>query len=371
MDAKLRVMKLSRDELCFVARIKGWKRGNASKQAMIDWFLTSGRMTPEEILQIVRDAKKPGAATPAAAPTFDRAAVERIVDEKLRTATIDVESGVVQKLIAEAVAKAHPQKIVVDSAEPTKGVMIERPHAVFEKVLKLATRGVNVLLVGPAACGKTTLGHHLAKALKRKFGMLPCTSGASEAQLTGWLLPVGGKAGEFSYVPSEFVRLYEEGNAVFLFDEFDAADPNMLLVINSALANGSLHVPQRFKQPLVERGKNVTMIAAANTFGSGSDMMYAGRNQLDAATLDRFYVIEMDYDRELERFISGNDEEVLAWVWALRDKVKQHRVRRVVSTRTIQRMVAAKKVGYTFDAIRRDVLNGWSKDELTKVGEVL
>jgi hypothetical protein len=40
--------------------------------------------------------------------------------------------------------------------------------------------------------------------------------------------------------------------------------------------------------------------AAANTYGTGADALYVGRNQLDAATLDRFYVVEMDYDRKLE-----------------------------------------------------------------------
>jgi len=273
----------------------------------------------------------------------------------------------VRKLIAEAVAKASPEKIVVTEAAP-KGVKVEGAHPMFEKVLKLVAAGVNVLLVGPAGCGKTTLAHMVAKALKRKFGMLSCTAGASESQLTGWLLPVGaGKQGSaFSYVPSEFVRLYEEGNAVFLFDEFDAADPNMLLVMNSALANGSLHVPQRHEEPLVKRGKNMAMIAAANTYGSGADMIYAGRNQLDAATLDRFYVVEMDYDRRLEETLAPKD--VVEWVWDLRARVQQSRLRRVVSTRAVQKIGAALSVGMQLAEAKKDMLAGWTRDELSKVG---
>ncbi len=36
-----------------------------------------------------------------------------------------------------------------------------------------------------------------------------------------------------------------------------------------------------------------------------ADRQYVGRNQLDAASLDRFYVIPMDYDNELESSLYG------------------------------------------------------------------
>jgi cobaltochelatase CobS len=39
----------------------------------------------------------------------------------------------------------------------------------------------------------------------------------------------------------------------------------------------------------------------ANTFGTGADRQYVGRNQLDESTLDRFRIgqIERDYDSEI------------------------------------------------------------------------
>ena len=371
----IRVQKLTRDELCFVARVKNWKRGNASKQAMIDYFLTNG-MTAAEILQIVRDAKAHRAATPVATAVAEigRADVERLIEEKLRAAELTVDSGVIGKLIAEAVAKAQPARIVIDGDKPPVKIA-GRTHPVFEKTLRLVRAGLNVLLVGPAGCGKTTLAHQLAQALKRRFGTLHCTSGASESQLTGWLLPVGeGKAGTFTYVASEFVELYEGGDSVFLLDEIDAADPNMLLVINSALSNGSVHIPQRHDNPEVKRGKNVAVIAAANTFGTGADAVYAGRNQLDGATLDRFYVIEMGYDEALEEdFVIAAEavsgvRDLFTWVRNLRRAATQHRLRRVVSTRMIQKGIAALTSGIDVTQIRRDLLAGWTSDELTKVG---
>lgn len=366
-------------ELVVVMKSKGWKGDESRlKKHEIESWLQARGITPLECQKIIRNFKAGGVASDGAqrdaAKGVTQAEVVALVDAALKRVpgeSFDEDS--LKRWIAEAVASAKPDKIIIDTAKSVKDqvAVIEGTHPLFKKVLKLVVAGVNVLLVGPAGCGKTTLAHHLAKALKRRFGMLSCTSGASEAQLTGWLLPVGGgKAGEFTYVASEFVRLYEEGNSVFLFDEFDAADPNMLLVINSALANGSLHVPQRHKEPLVQRGKNVALIAAANTYGSGADLVYAGRNQLDAATLDRFYVVEMDYDADLERRIAGTEgAAALTWVQSLRAKVKQHRVRRVVSTRTLMKMVAASKADVSFEEAKRDALAGWTKDELAKVGE--
>ena len=81
----------------------------------------------------------------------------------------------------------------------------------------------------------------------------------------------------------------------------------MLTVLNAALANGSYRFPNG---ELVERHADFRCMAAANTFGRGADRLYVGRNQLDAATLDRFTVHNFDYDESLERHLAGND----AWV---------------------------------------------------------
>jgi MoxR-like ATPase len=363
-------------ELVVVARAKGWKGSESrlSREHFEQWLKDRG-VQQAEIADIVRRWKKGevggnGEQRQATQGITQQEVVAMIESALERQESAQIDEETLRKLVGEAVGKSQPARVVINETTKTQ-VKVEHPHPVFEKVLKLVASGVNVLLVGPAGCGKTTLGHHIAEALKRKFGMMSCTAGASESQLTGWLLPVGEgkKAGEFTYVASEFVNLYEVGNSVFLFDEFDAADPNMLLVINSALANGSLHVPQRHTAPHVKRGKNVAMIAAANTYGSGADMIYAGRNQLDAATLDRFYVVEMDYDKVLEQKLGT--KEVCEWAWNLREKVKQARLRRVISTRVIQKVSAAVASGIDFAEAKKDALAGWTRDELNKVGELV
>jgi MoxR-like ATPase len=390
-------LKVTKDDYCLVARTMGWHGGNSTKQSMLDWFQSRGITMDEVMAKIgtMRAAVRNGGAPVAAsAPSIGHAELEAIIDAKLKTATasIDIDEATLQRYVAAAVAASQPARIVLSGDKDPAPVKLEnRTHPVFEKVLRLVRAGLNVLLVGPAGCGKTTLAAQVATALKRRYGTMHCTSGASESQLTGWLLPVGDgkKAGAFTYVASEFVELYEEGDSLFLLDEIDAADPNVLLVINAALANGSLHIPQRHEAPHVKRGKNVAIIAAANTFGTGADTMYAGRNQLDAATLDRFYVVRMDYDVSLEAELIGESQPAIrrweptkhtdgsgltilaAWIRALREAVAAHRLRRVVSTRTFQKAVAAYQAGLDVPEIKADLLAGWSRDEMAKAGVTL
>lgn len=105
-------------------------------------------------------------------------------------------------------------------------------HPLFERVLKLAAMGLPIMLVGPAGTGKTTMARMVADALGRPFGSVSCTAGMSEGELVGKLLP--NETGGFSYRTSQFVTLYE-GGGVFLVDEMDAADPNVLLKVNQSI----------------------------------------------------------------------------------------------------------------------------------------
>lgn len=73
-------------------------------------------------------------------------------------------------------------------------------------------------------------------------------------------------------------------------------------------------------------------IAAGNTFGRGADRQYVGRNQLDAATLDRFQTYEVDYDEQLESQIAGCDPWT-HYVQAVRRALEKEKVRHVVSPR--------------------------------------
>ena len=146
---------------------------------------------------------------------------------------------------------------------------------------------------------------------------------SNEFKLTGFI-DAGG-----NYRDTEFYKAFKNGGLFFL-DEIDNSDPSALIVINSALANGYMAFPHE----TIDRHPNFRIVAAANTWGKGSDLQYVGRQALDGATLDRFDNIFFDYDRKLESLLYPKDD-VLEFMWAFRDSVFSSNIPHIVSTRGI------------------------------------
>ena len=234
--------------------------------------------------------------------------------------------------------------------------------ACFKRIMDLASIGENLLLVGPSGSGKTYLAAKLAEKLGRPFAAQNCSAGMAEYHLAGRLLPIGD-SGKFSYIPSPFIDMYENGG-VFLFDEADAADENTFIFINSALANGSFFISERFDNPEVTRHPDFIAIATANTFGLGESDMYSGRNRLDDATLDRFRsgVVEVDYSERVE--LTLVDPEVYRWGIRIRVAIAAHGWQRIMSTRVMVRFSLQKeKLNYGRSEWERTYFADWTEDE--------
>lgn len=166
-----------------------------------------------------------------------------------------------------------------------------RASSALPRLIINAKLGLYSMMVGPAGCGKTTAAHQLAEALGLQFGSVCLTAGASETWLFGRQTPTG-------FVEGSFSKIYREGG-VFLADEMDAADANLLLSINTALSHSIMLNPMNGET--IPKHKEFIFVGAANTNGKGSTHLYTGRSRLDAATLDRMVIIGVDYDEELEK----------------------------------------------------------------------
>lgn len=242
-------------------------------------------------------------------------------------------------------------------------------HEIFPKVLDLATCSPreHIFIAGPSGSGKSYLAGQVAKALDVPFGYMSCSGGINEAHLLGRTIP-NVQTGEAVFVASEFVKRYEEGG-LFLLDEIDAADPNVLIVLNNALANGMLALPARTANPYAKKHDDFICMVAANTFGRGSSRMYVGRNQLDEATLDRFRIgmLSMDYSATIEKMlcpIKSTYDMMIGW----RKQIEAAGMRRVLSTRFMaqaHRMMEQK--GWTKQHVYDALTTGWSPDEKAKV----
>lgn len=206
---------------------------------------------------------------------------------------------------------------------------LEMVHKTMPDLLVRIECGLNVYLVGPAGSGKTKGAEQVSEALECEFGMMSVGPQTTKSDIFGYMNATG------EYVTTEFRKRFEEGG-VFLFDEIDAAHPGVLTGINAALA-GDLCA---FPDGMVKKHSEFRCIAAGNTFGTGPDRQYVGRNQMDAASIDRFDFLEWGYDNALElaiaKSITDNEEIATKWtafVQSIRESIDKLNIRHVVSPR--------------------------------------
>jgi len=295
-----------------------------------------GAMDPGETARLVMSVKDRLVASVKDMLSEHDTSINKQVRDALAAGALDTLAALEDyaKTAIDKAAAAKAPFVVKSSprakARSIKGVLPPE----FEKMLQLASARVPILLVGPAGCGKTYLCAKLAEALSMDFSDQSCSEGMSESVFSGRLLPIGA-GGAFQHVASPFMQRYEMGG-VMLLDEIDAGDPNLFTYINKAVANDSYTVDQRWKKPVVAKHKDFVLVAAANTFGNGASAQYVGRNQLDAATLDRFRVglIHMDYCRDVEGTLAS--PELCSWAWSVRDGIRTHKLQRIMSTRVIK-----------------------------------
>jgi cobaltochelatase CobS len=192
-------------------------------------------------------------------------------------------------------------------------------HRDTAKIINALSAGVNVYLHGPAGSGKTTVARKVAEAFNLQFYFAAKVE--SEYQLMGF------KDAKGETVRTQFREAYEHGG-VFLFDEMDASSPSAVVALNAALANGICPFPDA----IIERHADFICLGAGNTTLAGANRQYAGRNQLDAASIDRFAFIEFGYDDDLERALA-TDAAWCEYVQSVRAAVAERGLSHLVTPR--------------------------------------
>ncbi len=262
--------------------------------------------------------------------------------------------------IAEATKKFITHRVQVGN-KPAKTIQGVVPEY-FDTMLELAQQRKNILLVGPAGSGKTHTAELLATALDLPFSSQSCTAGVSESVFTGWLLPTGDN-GKFTHVASSFLTAYENGG-VFLLDEIDRSDPNVMVFLNQALANNKFFLPQRFDKPEVVKHPDFIAVAAGNTWGGGADTIYHSANALDGSTLDRFRMgtIDVDYSETVEQNLV--DSQILEWGLGVRAIIRKNGFRRIMSTRVLIDATDMKRSqDWSMEKIQDTYFGDWSVEE--------
>ena len=247
---------------------------------------------------------------------------------------------------AVTIPKVEPIKVEIPKGEVH--------HEKYEMIKTCLSCGIPVYLAGPAGSGKNHTVEQIAKELGWNFYF--SNSVQQEYKLTGFI-DAGGDFHE-----TEFYKACTDDNeCIFFLDEMDASIPEVLVLLNAAIANGYFEFPNGRVNL-----ENVHFVAAGNTVGSGADEMYTGRMVLDQATLDRFAIIEFDYSLNIEMAITNGNTELITFIHELRKQANENGIRATFSYRCMTMVTKLEKAGMDMETILTiAIFKGLDKDTIS------
>ena len=264
----------------------------------------------------------------------------------------------------EQLKEMHQENVTDENKDEVEEVDIkeepEKPknvrHEEYNTIKACLELGIPVYLAGPAGSGKNHTVEQIAK--EEGWDFYFSNSVQQEYKLTGFI-DAGG-----SFHETEFYKACtSENECIFFLDEIDASIPEVLVLLNAAIANGYFEFPNG-----IVRFDNVHFVAAGNTVGSGADDMYSGRMVLDQATLDRFAIIEFDYSEVIERKITNDNQELIKFIHELRENCSKNGVRATFSYRCMMMVTKLEKTDMPLEKILKiSVFKGMDKDTINSI----
>ncbi len=281
-------------------------------------------------------------------------AVQLVIEGVVNNAvTSEVKDKIFNAVQEDILRKYGPLPEIVEIRAPGKE---PRPvtgtfHEAFPTVVKLVNMDLPVYLSGEAGTGKNVICKQVAEALNIPFYFTNAVT--QEHKLTGFI-DAGGH-----YHETQFYKAFKDGGLFFL-DELDASIPEVLIILNAAIANRYFDFPTG----KVTAHKDFRLIAAGNTFGTGADNVYSGRYNLDGASMDRFNVIPIKYSDKIERAITDNDKDLLDFCHAFRGLTKTSNINCIFSYRALDAITKLKEVLPIKVALKISLIKGMDKDDL-------
>ena len=243
---------------------------------------------------------------------------------KIQPSSVDAKD--VQRICADMIKDIKPQTAdygTITINNETHNVT-GKVTAKFKAICTTIAKGYPLYMYGDAGTGKSHTAKQVAEALGLDFY-------ESQQVLFAHEMKGYGDAGG-NFVPTPFFKAFTMGGLFFL-DEIDASQPEALVVLNTAIAN------RRFDFPVVgnvEAHPNFRVIAAGNTKMTGADIEYTARSVQDASTKNRFFFTNVDYTKEIEDMLAGDDISIANFCRDLRHAKTAAQITLCVSYRSIQ-----------------------------------
>lgn len=212
--------------------------------------------------------------------------------------------------------------------------------AIFDRVCSYLDAGLNVLIYGPAGCGKSKLAEQVAYAMNKEFYQNSFSGGARYRQVFGSTHMMTDEHGNqvTDFKPTEFMNCMTREDMLVLGDELFSLDPEAAQGLNGFLEPNNAKV----ETPAGTFHKKAAFIGTANTAGRANSRQYTAPQRQDDSLLDRFIAVYMDYDEKVEQSIlkgMGVDQQTVDFFVErtknIRQQAKLHSVPFDASTRRL------------------------------------
>ena len=178
----------------------------------------------------------------------------------------------------------------IHSSYSLKPKMLMMSELKWKYLVRSGVRGKNIMMTGPAGCGKTMAAKSLVNSLDRPdyYFNLGATQDPRSTLIGN--THFDSKKGTY-FSESHFVKAIQTPNAVILLDELSRAHPDAWNILMTVLDYGQryLRLDESSGSDTIKVAEGVTFVATANI---GNE--YTSTRVMDKALMDRFTIVEMD-----------------------------------------------------------------------------
>jgi len=178
----------------------------------------------------------------------------------------------------------------IHSSYGLKPKMLMMSELKWKYLVRSGVRGKNIMMTGPAGCGKTMAAKSLVNSLDRPdyYFNLGATQDPRSTLIGN--THFDSKKGTY-FSESLFVKAIQTPNAVILLDELSRAHPDAWNILMTVLDYGQryLRLDEASGVDTIKVADGVTFVATANI---GNE--YTSTRVMDKALMDRFTIVEMD-----------------------------------------------------------------------------